>query len=252
MKRLLADLAWAIALLTRLPVAYRDGRQPAAALAASVWAYPVVGAGVGALGGSTYSGLLVLGLSPVLCTVLALAAMVAVTGALHEDGLADTADGLGGGATRERKLEIMRDHAIGIYGAVTLGTALALRAGAMLALGDPVRIAIALVVAGALSRSGMVALMRTLPPARREGLAAGIPRPAMRLVAAALALALMAAFLLLPVVPALTSIGLAALACATVGWMARRQLGGITGDVLGAAQQAAECVALVALSAALT
>lgn len=251
MRRLLADLAWAAALLTRLPVAARDGREPADALAASVWAYPVVGAGVGALGGLTYAGLSAVGLSPMLCALLALAATVAATGALHEDGLADTADGFGGGATRERKLAIMRDHAVGTYGAVALGLALALRAGAILALEEPGRVAVALMVAGALSRAGMVALMGTLPAARRDGLAAGIPRPSAGGVAAALSIALLLAFLLLPFMPVLTSIGLAALASAAVGWMARRQIGGVTGDVLGAAQQAAECAVLVALSAAL-
>ena len=100
MRRYLADLAWAAALLTRLPVAARDSRDPAVALAASVWAYPVVGAGVGALGGGLYAALAAIGLSPLLGAVLALAATVAATGALHEDGLADTADGFGGGTTR--------------------------------------------------------------------------------------------------------------------------------------------------------
>ena len=250
-EEVLADLAWAAALLTRLPVAGRDGREPVVALAASVWAYPVVGAGVGALGGGLYAALAAIGLSPLLGAVLALAATVAATGALHEDGLADTADGFGGGATPRAQA---RDHAGPRHRDLRRRrslVALALRAGAILALHEPGRVLVALVVAGALSRAGMTALMGMLPPARRDGLAAAIARPGPALVGAALAVALVPVLLLLPAAPALTCVGLSALACGAVGWLARRQIGGVTGDVLGAAQQAAECAALVALSVAL-
>ena len=252
MRRYLADLTWALALLTRLPVVCRDGRDASDALAASIWAYPVVGAGVGALGGLAYGILFAIGLSPALCAILALAAIIATTGAFHEDGLADTADGFGGGATRERKLEIMRDHCVGTYGVVALATALALRAAAILTLRDPLLVLAALTTAGAVSRAGMVGLMGALSPARQDGLAARMARPNSRLILAALLFAFLLALLLLPVVPALTALALAALACLAMGRLAHRHIGGHTGDVLGASQQVAECACLVALSASLT
>src|SRR5271168_821970 len=100
-------------LLTRLPV----GRSGGSDLARTVWAFPVVGLVVGLLGGLVYWALARLGVPAFLAASWAFVAILLVTGAFHEDGLADTVDGFGGGRTRERKLEIMRDSRIGAYGA---------------------------------------------------------------------------------------------------------------------------------------
>ena len=103
-------------LLTRLPVGWLATSAEPARLADAVWAFPVVGAVVGAIGGAVFWVCARLGMPPAVAAVWTLASMLLVTGALHEDGLADTADGLGGGRTRERKLEIMRDSRIGTFG----------------------------------------------------------------------------------------------------------------------------------------
>ncbi len=123
--RLLRELVAAFALLTRLPMPRLRG--PSRRPADCVWAYPVVGAVVGAAGRRRALAGLRLGLPQPLAALWALAAITLVTGGLHEDGLADTADGFGGGGTVERKLLIMRDSRIGSFGALALLFSLALR-----------------------------------------------------------------------------------------------------------------------------
>ena len=125
LRRRVDEARLAFMLLTRLPMGQMAEAPP---LAASVWAYSVVGAMVGALAGLVFSFAAWAGLPPVTAGLLAIGAGVLLTGAMHEDGLADLADGFGGGHTRERKLEIMRDSRIGSYGVVALVLALGLRA----------------------------------------------------------------------------------------------------------------------------
>src|ERR1019366_4569859 len=107
-------------LLTRLPVGWFSGTQAPAGIADAVWAFPIAGAVVGGIGGGVFWGCSALGLPPAVAAVWTLVATLLVTGALHEDGLADTADGFGGGRTREQKLEIMRDSRIGSFGALAV------------------------------------------------------------------------------------------------------------------------------------
>jgi len=241
----------ALAFLTRLPV--RPGRPwQAAELAASVTMFPLVGLLVGMLGAFAYAAATALGLPPLLAALLAIAALVASTGALHEDGLADFADGLGG-ASRARRLEIMRDPRLGSFGVIALVLALLARAGALAALVAPAEAGAALVAAAALSRALLPAAMLTLPPARTEGLAAQAGRPHLARVAAAVTIALLIALLLLPPLVATIASAAAALAGAAVAWLAVRRLGGITGDVLGGVQQLAEIgflLSVVAMAAA--
>ena len=141
-------------------------------VARASWALPVAGLLVGLLGAAVYSIAIGLGLTSGPAAMLALATTILVTGALHEDGLADTADGLGGGRTRERKLEIMRDSRIGTYGACALIISLALRWSALAAIAYPWSVAAALPVAHAAARAGVPAFMWLVPPARSDGLSA--------------------------------------------------------------------------------
>src|SRR3954451_11881682 len=115
LKDIIADLRMAASFVTIFPVA---SSKPAGdgAVARATWALPVAGLLVGLAGALIYKIAIRFGLTPNLAALLALATTALITGALHEDGLADTADGLGGGRTRERKLEIMRDSRIGTYG----------------------------------------------------------------------------------------------------------------------------------------
>jgi adenosylcobinamide-GDP ribazoletransferase len=230
------ELVGAFMLLTRLPVArFSSAEVPPAAC---VWAYPLVGGAIGALGAAVFT-LTRLVLPPAIAAILGIATTIFATGGLHEDGLADTADGFGGGRTTERKLDIMRDSRIGSYGALALMLSLALRATAIV---ETPMAATALVVAGALGRGAMLVPLWHLRPARPDGLAAPLAAASPWVACAGLAIAALFAVLMPIALPA------ALVAAAIMTALARRQIGGYTGDVLGATEQAAECAVLIALS----
>jgi adenosylcobinamide-GDP ribazoletransferase len=239
----------ALQFLTRLPV---DGPacSPPAALAASAPMFPLVGALVGAAGGLVFALAAWLALPPMLAALLAVAVQILLTGGLHEDGLADVADGFGGGRTRAHKLRIMRDSRLGSFGALALVLALLARIGALTALATPALVATSLIAAGSASRAALPVIMAALPPARDEGLAARAGRPHPLRAIAGVVIAILLAPALLP--PAMAASGLMVAACITliIARLADRQIGGHTGDVLGAAQQLAEIGFLLAALAA--
>jgi len=214
---------------------------------------PVAGALLAAIGALALALAEAVGLPPLICAGLAVGALLLVTGALHEDGLADVADGFGGGATRERKLEIMRDSRIGAYGGAALTLGLLLRVVALAALLEHgLGIAAAgMILAGAASRAAALAPLALLAPARAEGLGARAGRLAGGAVVAAAAVAAIIAVLLglggLGLARALLALGVAFAAAAAMAAIARRQISGQTGDVAGAAQQLAEIACLCGL-----
>ena len=183
----------------------------------------------------------------------AIGALVLVAGALHEDGLADVADGFGGGKTRERKLEIMRDSRIGAYGAAALALSLVLRIAALSALLEHSLAAAAagLILAGAASRAFALLPLALLLPARADGLGAGAGRLEARSALAAGMTALIVAGVLglsaLGLGRAILALALALAAAMAMTTIARRQIGGQTGDVAGATQQLAEIACLCGL-----
>jgi adenosylcobinamide-GDP ribazoletransferase len=233
--------------LTRLPLsrlaAVEDGL-----LARSMRAFPLVGIIVGLIGWAVFAFAAGLGLPQAASALLALAATVLVTGGLHEDGLADTADGFGGGGDRERKLAIMRDSRSGTYGVMALIFSLGLRDAALAALTVP-SAGLALVAAHAVSRAALPLVMRRLGPARPDGLGASAGRPDDAAQAWCLGIALVVALLCLGLSRGIVALAVAALAVAAVAWLAQRQIGGHTGDVLGAAQQAGEIAVLLTAAA---
>ncbi len=234
------ELATAVALLTRLPV----GRWAAAEPVDAVWAYPLAGAVVGAIGAAVLAGGRAAGMPSALAAIWALAALLLVTGALHEDGLADTADAFGGGRDRARKLDIMRDSRIGSFGSLALLVTTALRIAAVASLPSGV----ALIAAGALGRAALLLPLLLLSPARADGLGASLRRvPAGRLALAAV-LGMAVALATLPAGRAVVAILAAAVTGLAMARLARRQIGGYTGDVLGATSVVAECVVLSLLS----
>ncbi len=240
------DLHRAMGLLTRLPLASPPGPD-SRNLADSAWAWPLVGALLGAAAGLLALTASALGLPAPITAALCLTLSAAMTGALHEDGLADTFDGLWGGQDRARRLEIMRDSRIGSYGVLALGLSLLLRWSALTLLIRAGWILPPLIATGALSRAAMALLMARMPNARGSGLAAGAGRPRGRTALAALALALGITLLATgpALLPAVFWAGLATLALAGT---ARRRIGGQTGDILGASQQLAEIAALAAFA----
>ena len=241
--------AWT--LLTRLPWPFAVPADMAA-IGRGAWAFPLVGALLGALGGGAYWLALMLGAPALVAAGLALGVLVLFTGALHEDGLADTADGFGGGGTRARKLEIMRDSRIGSYGVMALVLVTLLRVAALAAMPGAHGFA-AMIAAAALGRGIAAVPMCLLPPARTDGLGRSAGRAPANAAAVALVLAIAAATAIvaacaMPWRALGYAIAFAFLAVAAVAVLALRQIGGSTGDVLGAAILTAEAAALIAFA----
>lgn len=244
------ELRLAFLLLSRLPAGRIAGTAPE--IAASAWAWPIVGAAVGAIAALVLWLAQGLGLPDGMAAVLALAAGVLVTGALHEDGLADLADGFGGGRDPAARLAIMRDSRIGSYGVIALILAFGLRATGIVTLAGNASVAgsvaVALIGLGAASRAVLPAALLLMPPARGDGLghAAAGHDPGPARVAA-----LIGGLCLLPLGPghALVVALAITVAAALTGALAMRKIGGQTGDVLGAVQQAGECAGWIALVA---
>jgi adenosylcobinamide-GDP ribazoletransferase len=237
-----AGLAGAVTFLTIVPVpgGHADTNRAAG------W-FPLVGAGVGALAGGVRAGLEpVLGTTP--ATVLAVAALVVVTGALHQDGLADTADGLGVRGDRERRLAVMRDSSIGVFGALAL-VLWTLLLVAVLDRLSAARALEALTAAAALGRWAALAHARFTPPARADGLGAAFAVGPRALVLAS-ATALAAALALCGLGGGLGALAAALVVAALSVVGARHALGGRTGDTLGATVALAEvavCAVLLAV-----
>ena len=244
----LADVRRAFGFLTRIPIGDPAADAPGS-LAGAAWAFPLVGAVVGAIGGGAYWIASSAGLSPALAGLAAVGAACLATGCLHEDGLADMADGFGGGSDREAKLAIMRDSRIGAYGVIALGISILARVLALAALLGPGAALAALIAAGALSRAAIVPVMAGLPHARADGMSSRAGRPSAAATAAALVIGAIVALLALGFGSGALAIAVALLAALVVALLARRQIGGQTGDVLGAVAQAAEVAVLLALSA---
>lgn len=217
-------------------------------LADTVRAWPVVGLLVGAFAGLVLWIGAKAGLPPVAASILGIAAGALITGALHEDGLADTADGLGGGTDKKKVLAIMRDSHIGTFGVMALVLVVGFKAGSLGGFNAPVFAASALIVAHVLSRAALPMLMVVLSPVRRTGLGKGAGVPKREDAAMAAAIGVLVAILTLGIGPGLAASALAALGVALVGWWAKNRLGGFTGDVLGAAQQIAEVFVLGGLA----
>lgn len=242
----LRDPLRALVLLTRLPVPGADG----ARAASSAWAWPIAGLIVGGLAGSVAWLALLAGLTPAMAAGLVLGASMVMTGALHEDGLADCADGFWGGHTAERRLEIMKDSRSGAYGVLALILVTGLKWLALTELVEAGALWTAALLPSALSRGAMAGVMASLPFAREDGLArhVGKPPPTAAAVAFVGAATFAAAAAGITGVAAVIASGGAAM---VVTRLARAKIGGQTGDVLGAAQQLSHLAALLALAALL-
>ena len=243
--RALQDVTAAFGLLTRIPVPFLAPPRSGAA-----WAWPVVGAGIAGIGAGVAGLFTALGLPPIPAAGLALATTAVLTGALHEDGLADSADGLFGGHTKNRRLEIMKDSSIGSFGALALVLVTLIRCsalGAIIATGNWGMI----VVAGALSRAPMAAIMAVLPNARGSGLSQTVGQPSRQAAALAAAVSLAIAVAVAGVAGLQMAVVVVAVSLA-VAAIARRKIGGQTGDILGAAQQLSEMAALCVAAAVIS
>ena len=238
---LLTDTGVAFVLLTRWPMP----RLPDKAFVQSsraVWAFPLVGAAIGALGYAVAQIAVALGFSYVIASGLLLAAWMLSSGAMHEDGLADLADGFWGGRNTDDRLAIMKDSQIGTYGTLTLVVTVGLRWSALSVLLAAAPISI--IACATLSRAMMPVVMHLLPSARQQGLSQSVGRPTLTPVAVGLSFALLISVATIGA-PAVGAIVAAAILTVLVMVLARSKIGGQTGDVLGATQQISELAALL-------
>jgi adenosylcobinamide-GDP ribazoletransferase len=217
-------------------------------IARASWALPVIGVLVGGSGALVYWITCYFHLPPPVGAALAVAGTLVATGCLHEDGLADTFDGIGGGS-RERKLEIMRDSRIGTYGACALVLSLVLRVAAVASLAGPRPVALALIAAHAGARATMPLFLYWVPPARPDGLSADAGRPPASSVVAAGLLALVVLLCSLGTGRSIVALVLLLVVLGVMRRLCLRQIGGQTGDAAGALEQLGEVVILLTAAA---
>lgn len=231
-----------------MPAGWGGGASYSGLAAAS----PLAGALVGIASGLALVSALAIGLPALPAAVAAAAVGVALSGALHLDGLADVADGFGGGTSLERKLEIMRDPRLGSYGGAALTLAVLARvtlvAGLVPELGG-IGAMLAVIAAAALARPLAFLPTLALQSARADGLGHAA-RPSRLGVLTGFGIAAAAALLLTGLVAGVAAIALAFAAAASITFVAQRQIGGYTGDVCGASAELAEIAALAGLLAA--
>jgi len=244
------EIKLCLGLLTRLPVNVVATVSPSVFARSSRW-FPMVGTLVGMLSAATLFLCILVGLPDVVAVLIAIGFSILLTGALHEDGLADVADGFGGGANSDAKLEIMRDSRVGTYGVLALIMAVGLKGALLVALMNSGlwAAAMAMIVAASASRLTPVLLMNRLPMARNDGMAVNAGKPEATSVRTACGLALASLLVLTGWQAMLVTIIATLAACAAIGAVARRQIGGQTGDVLGAGQQVTEICVLIGLLA---
>ena len=244
---IIRDIALALVLLTRLPLPalpkpwFQHQAQAA-------WAFPLAGLAVTLPACTVALFAQSLGLPDSIAAGLLVTVQIVLTGAMHEDGLADTADGFWGGFTPERRLEIMKDSQIGTYGVLALIVSIGLRWLALTAVLATIGVWAPLGLA-LLSRAVMPVLMFSLPNARNSGLSQSVGRPSAALMIIGLFLALMISGTIIGIctVAIAAAMGLTTVSIALI---ARAKIGGQTGDVLGAGQNIAELTGLLVLLAA--
>jgi adenosylcobinamide-GDP ribazoletransferase len=243
---IVADIKTALALLTRLPVNAKFDRT-----AAATWAFPIVGLILGVLVSLIASIASWLGLPSTLCAGIAIAAGIIFTGAMHEDGLADSADGLWGGWDKTRRLEIMRDSHIGTYGVLALILALLLRFTALTSLIHAYELFTFIIAASILSRAAIPYVMVLLPHARTDGLSVQTGRASRKTASTSATLACVLVWVFIGFVPMVFASCAVAFSTYIVIKIARSKIGGQTGDILGASQVLAELAVLAVFTALL-
>lgn len=242
----LRDVKTALALLTRMPVKARFDRT-----AQATWAFPLVGLVLGLIFTCITVAAQAIGFGVGISAIMALAASIILTGAMHEDGLADSADGLWGGWEKARRLEIMHDSRIGTYGVLALIAAMILRFSAVSLLLHEHMLTGAFIAAAMMSRAALPYVMTLLPHARQDGLSVQTGRPSRQTASIGAALACALAWFCVGFVGMVVALAVIMLCTAALMAIARAKIGGQTGDILGATQIVTEVAALLAFVAIL-
>lgn len=249
---LIGDTIRSLGFLSRLPLPQSWFGSSGDSLPDNARAFPLAGALLGLLAGAVLLVASTLNLPPLAAALLAIGALAATTGALHEDGLGDAADGFFGASTPDRRLEIMKDSRIGTFAALALIVTVGLKAAFLMAVierAGAANAALALIGCEAASRAGMLAFWHALPSARPGGLADSVGRPQWETVVCGCGIGLIVlAVTFMPAGGLLSLINALVLATVLLFGFARlcaAKIGGQTGDCLGAAQQIG-CLALLA------
>jgi len=251
--RRLGDFLLAIGFFTRFPVPMDDqtAKRP---LSEASWAFPIAGLVVGICGGTVIAFGAGLNLPPLVLAFLAIGAMICLTGALHEDGLADCADGLWSGNDSETRLAIMHDSRIGAFGVIALVLILGLKAAAiahLLIYAGTWNSVLALLAAASLSRGALPCVMRATPLAGERGRAADAGNPDQQGMLLAAGFSVLICLLCLGFGITVFSILVGGGLCAAFAIIATKRIGGYNGDVLGTQQQILDAVTLTVASAIL-
>jgi adenosylcobinamide-GDP ribazoletransferase len=255
---LITDLARSLGFLSCLPVASRFFEGHSGEMSRTPRAFPLAGCVIAAPAGLFLALLVGFGASATLSAFAAVTLQILLSGALHEDGLADCADGLGGGKDRDKALLIMKDSRVGSYGVLALVLSVGIKVSAIASLintVEPLNVTLCLIGTAALSRAMMVWHWHALPPAKADGVAASLGKPNDHALYTALFLGIgIAAVTIVPFGgfhPLIVSLIASGAAAYGFQFYVRHRLGGQTGDTIGATQQICEMVALAALSISL-
>ena len=236
---LLGDSASAFILLSRIPVFwFRFDASETPDFTRSLWAFPLVGLIIGIGAGCLLLPAMQAFLPPVGAAIIALGFIAIVTGALHEDGLADLADGFGGGQTEADKNRIMHDSHIGSYGVLALVLVSLLRVALFFGIGtlftDGLMLVLFMAIALAAARAQIIYQLCLFPISPHAKLGALLSRPAPAVVVAGTALWIIPLFYLFPIMPAFGAGCGALIISLGIGYLAQRQISGLSGDVMGA------------------
>ncbi|WP_321384292.1 adenosylcobinamide-GDP ribazoletransferase [Rhizobium sp.] len=255
---LITDLARSLGFLSRFPVAGRFFEGHSGEMSRTPRAFPLAGVVIAAPAGLFLTLLLGFGAGATLAAFAAVTLQILLSGGLHEDGLADCADGLGGGASREKALEIMKDSRVGSYGVLALLLSVGIKVSAIASLInklEPINVVLCLIGMAALSRALMVWHWHALPAARPDGVAASLGKPDDQSLYTALLFGLgIATMAIVPFAgfhPLVVSVVISVASAYGFQHYVSRRLGGQTGDTIGATQQICEMMALATLSIAL-
>ena len=248
-KRPLKDFLLAVSFLTRISIP--SALKFKSELMSAAWSFSLIGALLGFFCGSIAWVLIYLNLPTVIVAFLTTASMVLLTGGLHEDGLADMTDGFGGGKSADEKITIMRDSQIGTYGTLSLIFMLGLKITAIDTIlnKDAILVCIiSLVISGALSRLSMVPVAFWFENASKTGLGQFAGKPTLNSIVTPLVIITLISLLLMPILKLIIIIILCVLTAIVIGKLSKQQIGGYTGDILGATQVVSEVVILIYLA----
>ncbi len=247
----------AASFLLRLPLPPLARPIPPGAMTRAMWAFPLVGIAVGVSGAAVYAVFVLMGFTSLLAALLAIAVITGLTGGLHEDGLADMADGFGVIGPRFEKLAVMRESHIGTFGVLALGFAMAMRTAAITAVGETgiLSVAVALILAESIGRAAMPLAIWLAPPARPDGLgaAASAAKDHETFLSMSVSVTMVSILSLIFLLPlqAMAIMTTMILIVRTMVSCACKHIGGHTGDVLGATGHAVSTAVLMSLTVCL-